>query len=408
MEKTETLRILSDSQEEAINKLKKYRVGALFMEQGTGKTLTAIELVNSTNCDYVLYIAPYRVINPDGDVSSIKDEVAKWGGFNAPVEYLGVESLSNSDRIFLEHMEALSTYKRPFIVVDESIKIKNLESKRTKRVIDLGKKARYKLILNGTPITKDLLDLYAQMYFLSPKIIGMDYSQFKHTFCRIKTVSKYYGSRKVSKQYITGYENVDYLHSLISNFVYRCSLTLQVEQDHEVIRYKVEDREEYDRLKDYFLSHEVLTLFNNNFFLSMTQAMQRSYALDERKILEMDRLMYKLRDQKTLVFCKYIDTYNFCKERYKEAKVLSFQKSSLGLNLQEYNNTVYFDKVWDYYLMEQSKSRTYRRGQVSDCNYYYLTSDLGLDRLIDLNIGKKVGMSEYLKEKTIKEIESDL
>ena len=38
----EILKSYTDSQEEAISKLKKYKVGALFMEQGTGKTLTAI------------------------------------------------------------------------------------------------------------------------------------------------------------------------------------------------------------------------------------------------------------------------------------------------------------------------------------------------------------------------------
>ena len=87
---------------------------------------------------------------------------------------------------------------------------------------------------------------------------------------------------------------------------------------------------------------------------------------------------------------------------------MSFQKSSLGLNLQAYSNTVYFDKVWDYYLMAQSKSRTYRKGQVNDCNYYYLDGMIGLDKLISMNIQKKISMSEYLNKITITDLKKEL
>ena len=402
------LETYTDSQKEAIEKLSKYKVGALFMEQGTGKTRTAIELVNSTNCDYVLYIAPYRVINPDGDVSSVIDEVNKWGGFNAPVDYLGVESLSNSDRIYLENLHKIQNYEDPFIVVDESIKIKNLDSIRTERVLKLGEFAEYKLILNGTPITRDLLDLYSQMLFLSPKILDMSLNQFKYTFCRIKTITKRYGNRTEKSEFISGYENIDYLHSLISNYVYRCSIRLGVDMNHHEVSYEVEDKEEYNRLKEYYLNEDVMFKMNNQFFMQMTQSMQHSYSLDKGKIKAMDKLISNLDKDKTLIFCKYIDSREFCEDRYKGFKVLSYQKSSLGLNLQDYNVTIYFDKVWDYYLMEQSKSRTYRQGQTDNCIYYYLTGDIGLDRMIDNNINKKVSMSEYLNKVTLEELKEKL
>lgn len=403
----EILKSLSDSQQSAIAKLNKYKVGALFMEQGTGKTRTAIELVNSTNCDYVLYIAPYRVIHPE-TTDSIKDEINKWGGFNAITEYLGVESLSMSDRLFTEQIDKLKMYSKPFIIIDESIKIKNMDAKRTKRVLEIGKLSFYRLILNGTPITRDLLDLYSQMYFLSPKIIGMGLNEFKHTFCRITTVTKRKGSSTYKREFISGYENIDYLHSLISNYVYRCNLKLNLDQNYHDIDYNIQDKEEYKRLKNYFLSDGVLFKMNNNIFMKMTQSMQRSYSLDTGKVEAMDQLMANLDREKTIIFCKYIASRSFCKNRYKGCLVLSFQKSSLGLNLQQYNNTVYFDKVWDYYLMEQSKSRTYREGQTKDCNYYNLTGDVGLERIIDLNIGKKINMAEYLNSITLNELKKTL
>ncbi|EAC8495276.1 helicase SNF2, partial [Listeria monocytogenes] len=47
---------LLDNQKQALIKLKKYKVGALFMKPGSGKTRVACELINDVNPDYVLWI----------------------------------------------------------------------------------------------------------------------------------------------------------------------------------------------------------------------------------------------------------------------------------------------------------------------------------------------------------------
>ena len=87
---------------------------------------------------------------------------------------------------------------------------------------------------------------------------------------------------------------------------------------------------------------------------------------------------------------------------------MSYQKESLGLNLQHLNNTIYFDKIWDYALRIQSGRRTFRTGQEYDCKYYDLTGSVGLESLIDRNIEKKIGMTEYFKGKTKEQIHEDL
>jgi SNF2 family DNA or RNA helicase len=93
---------------------------------------------------------------------------------------------------------------------------------------------------------------------------------------------------------------------------------------------------------------------------------------------------------------------------YPNVMILSYQKHALGLNLQQYNTTIYFDKVWDYALRTQSINRTYRMGQSFDCEYYDLTGDVGLENLIDKNIAKKIGMVEYFKGKTKEELKTIL
>lgn len=392
-------------QEEAKIKLSKYKVGALFMDAGTGKTKVAVELANSVPYDKVFYFAPIRLINPKDGITSIKDEVAKWGGFK-DVTYCGIESLSASDRIYLNVRSEISKCYNPFAIVDESIKVKNIEAKRTKRMIELSKMFDYKLILNGTPMTRNLLDLKPQMDFLSPLILNMTDNEFKDTFCEYTTITKRFGNKKYQKEFVTGHENIDYLYNLIGRYVYECDLSLNVKQRYHDIEYTIseEERKEYNSIKEWFLSDETLEWRNNNIFLEMTQKMQHSYCCAEDKFIKLDELFKTVDESKSIIYCKYVSSREECQKRYKKAVVLSYQKESLGLNLQSYNNTIYFDKIWDYGLMTQASRRTYRTGQEFDCNYYNLTGNVGLESLINKNIEKKISMTEYFKGTTKKQI----
>ena len=93
---------------------------------------------------------------------------------------------------------------------------------------------------------------------------------------------------------------------------------------------------------------------------------------------------------------------------FPKAMVLSYQREAMGLNLQKYRYTIYFDKIWDYALRIQSGHRTFRTGQEYDCLYWDLTGNVGLEKLIDKNISKKVSMTEYFKSKTKEELDDEL
>jgi len=403
---------LLPNQQSAITHLSDWRVGALFMEAGTAKTRVAVELANkATDIDLIVYVAPLRTIKSPSGTPSVIDEVNKWGGFRAPVEYVGVESISQSDRIYLQLYNKIRTACNCFIIVDESLKIKNATAKRTKRMLELGEMAQYKLILNGTPITRNLLDLKPQMDFLSAKILNMSDAEFKNTFCCYTTVTKRLGGYKqYAKEFITGYENIDYLYSLIRHYVYECDLTLQIKQIYNIIPYHLSDEhaEEYQRLKEKYLDDEVLQWKNNNIFLEMTQKMQHTYCCTQDKFERLDELFTKIDADRTIIFCKYIASKEECRKRYPNSTVLSYQRESLGLNMQHLRNTVYFDKNWDYALRVHSGRRTFRTGQEYDCRYWDLTGNIGLESLIDRNIEKKVGMVEYFKGKTKEEISKEL
>lgn len=395
-------------QSEAKRHLEEWKVGALFMEAGTGKTKVAVDIVNASPCDFVLWIGPLQTIR----TGNVTNEVARQGGFNMPCSFVGVESIGGSDRIYLNTVEDLKSYEKPFVVVDESLKIKNAEAKRTKRLLEIGKIVEYKLILNGTPLSRNLLDLWSQMEFLSPLILNMSLAQFKNTFCEWTRVTKSNCWRTYSKEYVTGYENVDYLYSLIRHYVFKADLKLGISQHYRSKAYYIDEdsREEYARIKEIFLEDEMLEWRNNNIFLEMTQKMQHAYCCTGDKIDQVKSILAEeeVDPSKTIIFCKFIKSRELCERLFPECLVLSYQKDSLGLNLQEYNVTIYFDKVWDFALRTQSTRRTFRTGQERDCLYYDLTGDVGLERLIDRNIGKKVTMSEYFKKATKEQLKKDL
>jgi hypothetical protein len=403
---------LFECQEDAISHLKEWKVGALFMEAGTGKTRVALELVNSVDdADLIIWIGPLSTIRRK-DGTSVIDEIVKWGGFIKcnDVKYCGVESISQSDRIYLELLESVRTHTNTFIVVDESLKIKNFEAKRTKRLMELGKLAKYKLILNGTPMTRNILDMWSQITFLSPKILNMTLLQYKNTFCNYTTITKSDGCWSSKKEFITGYENLDYLYSLIHNYVYQCDLHLNITQNYHVCRYGIdeESKKTYDTIKKEFLNDETMFFKNDNIFLEMTQKMQHCYCTTDEKFDAVDRIMAEVGESNTIVFCKYVSSREECEKRYPKALILSYQKESFGLNLQAYNSTIYFDKIWDLALRIQSGRRTFRVGQNLNCQYYDLTGDVGLEKLIDDNIKKKVTITEYFKKVSREQLQQDL
>jgi hypothetical protein len=375
-------------------KLSKFKVGALFMYMGTGKTLAAYNLVKSTNVDAVLWITPFAT------KTSLLAEINKCGGLDN-LHIVGVETLQNSDKTYLQLVELVST-QNVFMIVDESLKIKNFEAKRTKRVLRLGNKCEYKLILNGTPISRNILDLWSQFEFLSPKILNCNFTEFKYRFCEIVKISK--------KRYITDFHNIDYLYSQIGKYVYECSLELDINKTHKVLNYYLSDSEteKYGEIKSRMLSFGNMQDVNNNIFLQLTQKLQHSYCLASDKLFVLKKLLATLDTSKVLIYTKYIDSYDKLKELYPHITVLTYGKHSYGLNLQAYNTTIYFDKTFDYAQILQSEFRTYRIGQKEDCAYYYLTGANPLDELIDRNIDRKTNLSEYLKSVGINEFSKEL
>lgn len=369
------------------------------MEPGTGKTRAALELARSVEgCDYYLWLTPFQT------KKNLKEEIEKWS--ESKIDIVGIESLSNSDRLYLELISLLKKAINPFIIVDESLKIKNWDAKRTRRIVELGTLAKYKLILNGTPLSRNLLDLWAQMEFLSPKILQCNMTEYKNTFCEYVRITKKTGNRSLVKEFITGYHNVDVLYELIEPYVFEADLDLKPKKVNINLPYRLtaEEMREHDEIKKKYLDDERMEMRNNNIFLEITTLLQHNYSCSPEKFEVVNKLLKENDRKKVLIYARYIDTQEELKRKFPDVMVLSWQKHAFGLNLQQYNRIIFFDKVWDYALRDQAEHRVYRVGQEDDCLFYDLTGNVGLEDLMNNNIARKGDLLKYFKKKSVEEL----
>lgn len=394
---------LLENQKKVKEKLQRVKVGAFFMEAGAAKTRPALEISKEINPDIIVWFTPFQTKD------NLRKELNKWNGNNVLI--YGIESIQNSDRLYLEVYNLLSKANKPVLIVDESLKIKNSSAKRTQRLLVLSKLCEYKFILNGTPLSRNLLDLWSQLEFLSPAILQMNETQFKNNFCEYKTLTiRKPGTFKArSKEWIVKYHNLDYLYKLIEPYVFECDLKLDINKQYINIDFELqeEEKENHEKIINKILDNEWL-MAKPNFFLELTQKLQNNYSRSKEKFDYVKEIIKNNNPSKIIIYAKYIETQELLKKTFPNVTVLSYQKHSYSLNLQQFNRTIFFDKIWNYALREQAEHRTYRTLQHEDCIYYDLTGNVGLESLIDKNIEKKADLLQEFKKLSLEQFKKEV
>ena len=397
---------LTEQQKEAFERFKRLKVGALFMKQGTGKTRTALEIVNYNQPDYLLYVTPYSTIE------NARTEIEKWGCC-CEYDVVGYETISSSDTKYVDLHEKIEKLKKggkkTFIIADESIFIKNGRSKRTFRAKELRKYFDYALILNGTPLTRNEWDLFNQMDFLSNKILNMNYREFIKMFF---VEHEHNGHR-----YHTFYEpNRPALVKLCSPYVYEADLDFDKEES-ESVEWVQCSRAEYTATKTRIL--EDYGRYNIDSLLMLFSELQRIVACMPKKNAAVAEY---ISGRQCICFCNYKDEVQQIKKMCdcyvitgdtslkKRAKIRDAFKNdgkkplvimmgcgSYGLNLQFCSEIVYSSINFDYAKMEQSEYRIKRIGQESDISYTYILADAGINRMMLENLDKKENLLDIIK-----------
>ena len=392
-----------NSQQAAFEKLSRLKVGALFMEMGTGKTKVALDLIASKRhrVDYVLWICPCSL------KGEIEAERQKWHP-ELTFDVVGCESIGSSDRIYLETLRKVSG-RRSFIVVDESLKIKNRHAKRTERILRLGEDAAYKLILNGTPISKNYCDIWAQMQFLSPKILQMTFNQFFNTYCE-------YYTRGERKGRIKSFVNIPHLISKIAPYIFEAKLDIATKKRYKTYTYDT-DLDEYANYKEQMFDKYFVMEDNDLNFNAFAMKLQRFYTENSDREEVIQHCIEDAGGQ-VIVFVRFLQSIpqgahkitgeekSADRRRIIEAfrrgefnvLYITYGCGAFGLNLQFCRHMIFAEQTWDYAVREQAEARIYRMGQGAEVTYYDLICDgVGLEKLMTRCIERKGRMLDIVK-----------
>lgn len=191
-------------------------VWAMFLEMGCGKTKISLDSIAhlwlTRKVDVVLVIAPKGVhsqwileetpthlpdvvprrlfelsLNRKLPEDALKPMRVDFDGVkrrDLRIAAINIDAV-NAPRA-MTFLKKLLDSGKSMIIVDESSRIKSPQAQRTKNCIELGRRCRYKRILTGTPSTQGLHDLYAQMLFLDPNVLGLStFTAFKRRYCRM-------------------------------------------------------------------------------------------------------------------------------------------------------------------------------------------------------------------------------
>lgn len=408
---------LTESQSAALEQFARLRVGAVFMEQGTGKSRVAVELANSNpHVRQVIWLAPFSTLD------TIRAEASKWS-LRPSLHALGYETLSASD---VRYLEALSLAGPDVLVIaDESIFIKNAEAKRTQRAGEIRRRCGFALALNGTPVVRDLWDLKRQMDWLSPKILGMDDRLFRDRYFKQISYRKA-GGRK--QQFDKIYEpNVAHLLSLVKPYVFEARLQIEVSEQSETVTHAAGDdaAAAYAAARGKALDSpsalgsvlDVKALLIRLAGIAATDPVKCAgvrEAITGRHCLVFGSRIEELDEIGAGTEHLRIDGSVSSAEReriFAEHKtrpvplLMTYGTGSFGLNLQHVSEVHFASPVFDYGRMEQAASRVRRLGQTADIRYVQHASNLKIDQFVLRNLDNKDWLAQLVRgEISIEEV----
>lgn len=185
---------------------------ALFMEQGTGKTWVTLaeseRLFAAAAISGLLVVAlngvhrnwiereipqhlslPHRALLWESSRAHTRSFLAAADAILIPspdtlrILAINVESFSRPPNAAIALAERFLASGRILMAVDESDTIKTPSATRTRVLWRLGRRAAYRRILTGTPVSETPLSAYAQFKFLSPILLGFNnFTAFKAHF----------------------------------------------------------------------------------------------------------------------------------------------------------------------------------------------------------------------------------
>ena len=170
--------------------------GCLADDMGLGKTIQTLAMLQYNKENGLLNnekISSTLLIVPASLVHNWQNEIARFAPGLKVCSYIGhqrkksTSSFSTCDIVLSSYhtvrqdIDVISKYKFLYVVLDESQVIKNPASQLYKTVMRL--QSSHRLVLTGTPVENSLTDLWTQLNFVNPGLLG-NLNYFRKEFAR--------------------------------------------------------------------------------------------------------------------------------------------------------------------------------------------------------------------------------
>jgi len=447
---------------------------AYFMEMGTGKTKVLIDnlamLYDKGKVDGALIIAPKGVVKtwyeqelPTHLPEHIENVSVLWQP-NITKKYKenldSLFELGEDLHILIMNVEALSTDKgvkfvskflnshKTLMAIDESTTIKTPSAKRTKNIISLGKYAKYRRIMTGSPITKNPLDLFSQCEFLDPWLLNFDsFYAFRNRYAKMKNM--YLRDRTI--QVVDVFQNLGELSEKVKGFSYRVLKEdcLDLPPKNFIKRHitlSTEQRKIYDQMKK-----EAMAILNGKVTTTMTVLTQLMrlhqitcghFTADDggvqlipsNRINELMEILEEI-DGKAIIWANYqmdvrqivqnieskykkgsiVDYYGLTPQDKRQDNIRKFQSDpkcrflvgtpstgGYGITLTAANTIIYYSNGYDLEKRLQSEDRAHRIGQKKNVTYIDIIAEDTVDEKIVKALRKKINIASEVMGEELK------
>lgn len=433
-------------QKEAFDAVKDLPYSAIFHEQGLGKTKIAIDLI--------LYWIEKKDIDTIIVVTK-KQLVQNWIGefdFHTHIKPKVLSSnkqenhfiLTSAVRVIITNFEVFSSDKERLmlflksrnvaVVIDESTKIKNPESKLAQDFFDLSPFFKIKTIMTGTPVANRPYDIWSQIYFLDKGMsLGEDFASFK----KQTNLSNDLGDD--TRKRILFEESVSSIFDKIKKFTVRetknSGIITLPDKKYMSIYCDMDSlqRDMYEQVREDMkleIKHGDVSLLDESQsslkrLLRLVQIASNPKLVDDSynrisgKESRLDDILRDIIDngEKVIVWSSFIENINYFYHKYKEysptrihgrlsidernesvKKFKSGESSVLfatpqaakeGLTLTTANNVIFYDRGFslDDYL--QAQDRIHRISQSKTCYIYNFIALNSIDKWVDLLLQAK-------------------
>jgi superfamily II DNA or RNA helicase len=387
----------------------------LFLEQRTGKTLTALWTMKEAGVKKLLVICPKRAL------PVWHAEIKRVPEFKPQLEVLNFEQVwRQEDRLLKAKFDGM--------IVDESHRIKERGSKQSKSCWKLAKVIPHRLVLTGTPQGNGAEDLYSQFKVINPKL-WPTWGEFERRYLVMESLDL--PGRPMFKR-ITGYQHMDEIEAALLKYSYRITRA-EVEKPKPIRlrKYKVQltdsSRKHYKELEK-----KLITLVNNREVTTpmvLTQGLRLHqlcggwltsddgvvHRVGTEKLEALQGILTQGPNKSWVVVARYLKEIDSIKElgislgmstqeisgRQQYDPILRPQltvlqpQSGLAIDLSYASDLIIFSQDYSYLNHAQFKDRIVKLGGVAP-TYHYLLVENSMDEVIYQTVVEKKKLSDQL------------